>query len=84
MSKHTYDIEFSVQSEISFRVQADSPEEAKKIAKDRFFKTEEFVIKSRDMDREIVMVYLHEGKPDPKATSDEMEHEYKYNFGKKV
>ena len=45
MSKYTYDIEFAIQSEIYMRVQADSAEEAQRIAKDRFRKTPEFTIK---------------------------------------
>lgn len=82
MSKRTYDIEFAVQSEVFIRVQADSEEEAKKIAKDRFRKTPEFTFKEGDMDREIVKIRMREEPCNPEATNQDMVHEYKYDMGK--
>ena len=82
MSKYTYDIEFAVQSEIYMRVQADSAEEAKRIAKDRFQKTDEFTIKSCNMDREIIGVRVKEEPCNLEATNQDMVHEYKFDMGK--
>ena len=82
MSKHTYDIEFAVQSEIYMRVQADSAEEAQRIAKDRFHKTDEFTIKSGNMDRQIIGVRLKEETCNLEATNQDMVYEYKYDMGK--
>lgn len=91
MSKATYDIEFAVQSEIYMRVQADSAEEAQRIAKDRFQKTDEFTIKSSNMDREIIAVHylaevgellLKEEPCDLQATNQDMVYKYKFDMGK--
>jgi hypothetical protein len=53
------------------RVQADSAEEAKRIAKDRFQKTEEFIIKSRNMNREIIGVRVKEEPCNLQATNQD-------------
>ena len=82
MSKHTYDIEFAIQSEVYIRVQADSMEEAEKIAKDRFHKTDEITLKSSNMDREIVMIRMREEPCNLEATNQDMVYEYKYDMGK--
>jgi hypothetical protein len=82
MSKHTYDIEFSIQSEVYMRVQADNAAEAEKIAKDRFRKTPEFTFKEGNMDREIVMIREKEEPCNLEATNQDMVHEYKYDMGK--
>ena len=82
MSKSTYDIEFAIQSEIYMRVQADSAEEAQRIAKDRFHKTDEFTIKSGNMDRQIIGVRLKEEPCNPEATNQDMVYEYKFDMGK--
>ena len=82
MSKHTYDIEFAIQTEIYMRVQADSAEEAQRIAKDRFRKTPEFTIKEGNMDRQIIGVRLKEEPCNLEATNQDMVHEYKFDMGK--
>ena len=82
MSKHIYDIEFAVQSEVYIRVQADSEEEAMRIAKDRFRKTPEFTFKEGNMDREIVMIRMREEPCNLEATNQDMVCEYKYDMGK--
>lgn len=82
MGKHTYDIEFAVQSEVFIRVQADSEEEAKKIANERFHKTDEITLKSGNMDRQIVKIHMREEPCDPEATNQDMVYEYKYDMGK--
>ena len=82
MSKYTYDIEFAIQTEIYMRVQADSAEEAKRIAKDRFQKTNEFTLQSCNMDREIIGVRVREKPCNPEATNQDMVYEYKYDMGK--
>lgn len=82
MGKHTYDIEFAVQSEVFIRVQADSEEEAKKIAKDRFHKTDEITLKSGNMDRQIVKIHMKDEPCDLEATNQDMVYEYKFDMGK--
>ena len=82
MSKHTYDIEFAIQTEIYMRVQADSAEEAQRIAKDRFRKTPEFTIKEGNMDRQIIGVRLKEEPCNLEATNQDMVYEYKFDMGK--
>lgn len=65
MSKNTYLVELAIQSEVYIRVQADSHEEAEKIAKDSFYKMQEYTIKpsidsitvkSSNMDRDVVRI----------------------------
>lgn len=82
MGKHTYDIEFAVQSEVFIRVQADSIVEAMRIANERFRKTDEITLKSGNMDRQIVKVHMKEEPCDLEATNQDMVYEYKFDMGK--
>lgn len=81
MSKQIYDIEFAVQSEVYMRVQADNAEEAKKIANERFRKTDEITLKSGNMDRQIVMIRMREEPCKLEATNQDMVYEYKFDMG---
>jgi len=56
MNKNTYLVELAIQSEVFIRVQADNHEEAERIARDNFYKTREYTIKSSNMDREVVRI----------------------------
>jgi len=80
MSKHIYDIEFAIQSEVFIRVQAHTMEEAIEIAKDRFRKMDEITFKSSNMDREIVKIHRKEEPCDLEATNQDMV--VKYKMGK--
>ena len=84
MNKHIYDIEFAIQSEVFIRVQADSEEEAIKIAKDRFRKTPEFTFKEGNMDREIVKIHMKEEPCNLEATNQDMVVKYKYGYATSV
>jgi hypothetical protein len=84
MSKHTYDIEFAIQSEVFVRVQADSEEEAIRIAKDRFHKMDEITLKSSNMDREIVKIHMKEEPCNSEATNQDMVVKYKYGYATSV